>query len=103
MNLVFGGDGVVQRILLEFDSNSFPEVEAAVLHKFGTPSSTVRGDIQNRLGATFHDVLHTWSAKDGAAVGLHRYAGSVSSSTLYFSIERDRRMLDRSSRPSTDL
>ncbi|WP_027142925.1 hypothetical protein [Mesorhizobium sp. WSM3626] len=87
MNLVIGKTGRVVRILLQFNSDDYANVEQALSAKFGAPT-VHRSVIQNGSGAQFDQIQSYWG-DDEASVTLHRYAGTVRQSLVYFSTAED--------------
>jgi hypothetical protein len=88
-NTVTSTEGVVTRISLTFSSRSFDTVEAGVLSKYGEPTKTEQNTVQNRMGATYQNVEHTWEGEGGRYIRLSKYAGSLDDSTLYFGTAED--------------
>lgn len=95
INLVIGSADIVQRINLSLSPESFDHVAPALIGKFGKPTSTKRSELQNRMGAKFNQVTHTWLKKDGRMVSYQKYAGSLDHSTLNFSTKEDRDFLEK--------
>ncbi|MER8848584.1 hypothetical protein [Mesorhizobium australicum] len=87
MNLVIGKTGRVIRILLQFSSDDYGNVEQALSAKFGAPT-VHRSVVQNGSGARFDQIQSYWG-DDDASVTLHRYAGTVRQSVVYFSTAED--------------
>lgn len=93
MNLVIGNTGEVQRIHLSLQPDSFDLVEPELIRKFGAPTRVERPEVQNAMGATFQQTTDIWVGSNGVRVVFERYAGSIDSSSLYFSTEADRRLM----------
>lgn len=93
LNLVIGPTGLVERILLTIDADSFDSVEPEIVRKFGSPTKRETPTIQNRYGAIFQQTIDTWAGENGVRVEFKRYAGNVEDASLYFSTESDRRLL----------
>lgn len=93
LNLVIGKTGEVQRIHLLLDSDSFDLVEPELIRKFGSPTTVEHPKLQNAMGASFQQTRDVWIGANGVQVAFERYAGSIDSSSLYFSTEADRRLL----------
>ncbi|TAM72324.1 hypothetical protein EPN44_16030 [bacterium] len=93
MNLVIGRTGEVQRIHLSLKPDQFDLVEPELIRKFGPPARVERPAVQNAMGATFQQTRDVWIGTNGVRVVFERYAGSIDSSSLYFSTEADRRLM----------
>lgn len=93
MNLVIDKVGIVQRINLSMAPASFDVVAPLLIEKFGLPTSTKTGDLQNRMGAKFEQITHLWQGPGELEVFYTKYAGSIDASTLNFSTKQDRDML----------
>lgn len=96
LNLVIAPTGLVQRIELTLSPSSFDVVAPELIGKFGTPAKTERGQVQNRMGATFEQVHHLWVGEDETEVFYSKYASSLDRSRLYFSTKEDRDLLGKS-------
>jgi hypothetical protein len=94
MNLVINAAGIVQRIDLSLSPQAFEVVAPLLIEKFGPPAKTDRSEVQNRLGAKYEQVIHLWREGDAEAL-YRRYAGSLDSSSLYFSTKEDRDLLSK--------
>jgi len=90
MNLVISPKGIVQRIRLSLSPDAFDEVAPELIRKFGNPTSTSQSVVQNRMGAKYEQIIHLWADKNGTQVLYMKYAGTLDSSTLYFSTKADR-------------
>ncbi|QKC85764.1 hypothetical protein [Mesorhizobium sp. NZP2077] len=90
INLVIGKTGRVIRIALQFNSGEYADVEEALTGKFGVPR-VHRSTVQNGIGAQFDQIESYWG-DDEASVVLHRYAGTVRQSLVYFSTAEDAAM-----------
>ena len=94
MNLVISAAGIVQRIDLTLQPQTFDTLAPLLIEKFGPPAKTERSELQNRMGAKFDQVLHVW--RDGESeVQYSKYAGSIDSSRLYFGTKEDRELLNK--------
>jgi len=81
--VVVDADGTVQDIGLRFSEEDFSKVESGLREKFGEPS-TERSEVQNRMGAGFNQVTHTWKNEQRDLVVLVRYANDINHSVLLF-------------------
>jgi hypothetical protein len=96
LNLVIGVHGVVQRMHLTLSPDAFEVVAPELIGKFGNPTNTDRRKVQNRMGATFEQVVYLWAAEDGSQVLYSKYASRLDRSSLYFSTKADRDLLGKS-------
>lgn len=101
-NIVVAMDGIVQRIELTFGSDMFSKVEFAALAKFDKPTATEQSELQNRMGATFAQIEHTWRDKDGNVVILKKYAGTLDESSLYFGSPADLQLYEELAKEDLD-
>lgn len=91
-NILLDAEGKVQRIIVNFDSDSYYQVSAALLQKFGEPSKREVSTVQNRAGAKFAQEQMRWESGENHVL-LERYSNKISKSLLYMSTEKDRAML----------
>ncbi|MGB4811748.1 MAG: hypothetical protein WBP13_04610 [Methylophilaceae bacterium] len=96
MNLVIDRKGIVQRISLSLSSSAFETVAPLLIEKFGTPTSTNRGEVQNWMGAKFEQVSHLWKGENEVEVRYSKYAGVVDKSGLSFTTKKDRELQGKS-------
>lgn len=88
-------EGIVQSISLTLSPDAFEAVAPELIRKFGKPRSTSRPIVQNKMGATFAQVVHLWTAKNGTQVTYMKYTTTVEESGLYFSTKAYRRVLSK--------
>lgn len=69
-------------IYISFPSASFPKIAEALVQKYGSPK-TRHEMLQNRLGATFDNSIHTWVSKD-VILEASQYSDSIDKSTLVY-------------------
>jgi hypothetical protein len=91
-NILIDAEGKVQRIIVDFDSNNYDQVAAALLQKFGEPSKREVSTVQNRVGGKFTQEQLRWEAGENQVL-LERYSSKITKSMLYMSTEKDRAML----------
>lgn len=87
-NIVIGADGQLQRIWLTFSSLSYDEILQAMKAKFGPPTTTQNGRVQNGFGAKFSQVTSTWKRKNQSVV-LHKIGGALDESSIYMGTAAD--------------
>lgn len=95
INLVINSQGIIQRMALSLQPESFDLVAPLLIEKFGTPAATNRSTVQNRMGATFEQTIHMWHDDSENQVIYQRYSGRLTDSTLSFTTKEDREMLQR--------
>mgnify|MGYP003402239828 FL=1 len=93
VNLVINDQGVVRRINLSLSPESFDVVAPLLIEKFGAPTATTKGELQNRMGAKFEQTTHLWKDDQENHVLYSRYAGTVDKSFLSFTTKEDRGLL----------
>jgi hypothetical protein len=91
-NIVLDDSGIVQRILVDFDSKDYDQVAAALVEKFGSPTRRDVSTIQNRAGAQFAQVTMKWESGDNHVL-LERYSSKITRSMLYMSTQKDRELM----------
>src|SRR5215471_924305 len=93
MNMVINPSGIIQRIRLSLSPNAFEIIAPLLTEKFGAPTKTERGEVQNRMGAKFDQTSMLWRGENGVEVIYQKYTGSLDSSSLYFSTAEDRELM----------
>jgi hypothetical protein len=73
-------------INIKFSEQSFPGVRAAVLEKFGPPSSSQTEPVRNRMGGKFMDEILMWR-RDGVTLVMERYSSNTTKSQAVFSLD----------------
>lgn len=76
-------DDKLGRAQVDFHVNWFARVHAAMVEKFGPPTSTSVSTVQNRMGATFESQTIVWRIPPGEVRLIQRY-GDVDSSVAIF-------------------
>lgn len=69
-------DGRLIELGMPFNSEKYDEITEVLTARYGEPASTVRDQIQNRLGANFTNETKKWPFADGE-LALERYGDSV--------------------------
>jgi hypothetical protein len=99
MNLVIDKDGIVQRIHLMLEPSAFETIAPLLVKKFGSPTTTKRDVVQNRMGAKFDQVDHYWINDRGEAMSYGKYGATLDSSSPYIGTKADR---DKAQAPKQD-
>jgi hypothetical protein len=74
--------GKVEQISLgEIQADDFDKAVGALKSKFGNPTASRAGTVQNGFGASFDDRIYIWTAL-GWHLQAHKRAGSVNRSTI---------------------
>lgn len=73
--------GRVASAVVNFDANAWSDVRAALLTKFGAPTTSETGTVQNAMGAEFDTETLTWTAGDLTLVAKKR-AGKLTESSV---------------------
>ena len=80
--MLFYYSGKLETISISFDSKHFSEVAAALTEKYGTGSVKTQ-TIQNRMGATFENKIHSWR-RGIATVETKRYSHKIDRSSVTY-------------------
>ena len=76
----------LMRASTSLSSIAFDDVARGLTAKYGAPDKTDTEQLQNRMGATFTNVIHYWT-RDGATLRLSKYSGSLD--TASYSLTSD--------------
>ena len=76
----------LMRASTSLPSIAFGDVVRGLTAKYGPPDKTDTEQLQNRMGATFTNVIHYWR-RDGATLRLSEYSGSLD--TASYSLTSD--------------
>lgn len=69
------------RVRIDLDSVDFGRLRAAMVEKFGQPTSDARSTVQNRVGASFDNESVRWRIGDGEILLEQRF-GSIDNSVV---------------------
>jgi len=73
--------GVVDSLLFVFSSSDFQYIADGAKEKFGEPESMNEETVQNRMGASFHNVKLCWSSED-QKMCVERYGSKITEGAL---------------------
>jgi hypothetical protein len=93
INIVLNKVNSVQRIALTLSPSAFEEIARLLKDKFGRPAKVEASKIQNRFGAQYTQLIHTWRKKGELELIYTKYAGGLETSYLHFSTKDDRQLL----------
>ncbi len=74
-------DGTIEEVSASFSTSSFEAVLAALIEKYGKPTSQESERVQNKIGTTFNSMSATWKLSDGTLVVRER-SGKVDTMSL---------------------
>ncbi|MFM0158537.1 MULTISPECIES: hypothetical protein [Paraburkholderia] len=89
-NVVIGADGVVDRIFLTIDHDSYEDTVKALRRKFGPPRSSAHPVVQNEFGASFQQEQLVWYGARGTQLYASRYATDIDHATILLTTKRGR-------------
>lgn len=89
-NVVIGSDGLLDRVYLTVDEDSYDDVVQSLRRQFGSPQRIARSTVQNGFGATFQQESLTWNGPHGTRLYVSRYAADVEHATVLLTSKRDR-------------
>lgn len=91
--------GRLHRVSVILEPQSFDDVLAALIQKYGPPTSESSSELSNAMGAKFRDVVAQWVAKDGSTVYAQKYVGDILTSAVALdSAAANKEMMDRAQR-----
>jgi len=82
MILLYYYSDKLETISIAFDPKYFSEVAAALTEKYGAGSVTTEA-VQNRIGATFENTIHSWR-RGNTTLEATRYAGTLDMSSVFY-------------------
>lgn len=75
-------DEILHSISLSFDQKNFSQVLTALTVKYGEPKTKIE-NIQNRMGATFENIISFWNKQD-ATITAKRFSFDLENSIVLF-------------------
>jgi hypothetical protein len=75
-------DGRLYSLYMTYDSDNFDQVVEALTAKYGSPDTTWTEQVENRMGATFHNETKRWFFSDGY-LEAERYGSDLTRGNIY--------------------
>jgi hypothetical protein len=100
-------DPRLYHIWVQFEVSGYSTVGDALIEKYGEPKTVEKSALQNRMGATFENVVSTWEFEHDSIV-LTKFNGDVETSLLEFRdkariVEFAERLKESSKKKADDL
>lgn len=74
----------IDAISIQFKTEYYDDILAALIEKFGKPTSTSNSKVHNSFGATFDQIVTTWKNDTGDFIRLERYGSTVIEGSVSF-------------------
>lgn len=76
LSLEFDKESKLEKVVMMIDPDVFEPLFEVFKKKYGEPAKVNESEIQNRMGATFNQVVAMW-IDEARAIQLNKYAGQI--------------------------